>query len=350
MDFKLQANEKDLLEMIRLECRQSNPIIKKMLNQILEQEEARTFVLKQDNYFIDEIARESPPLFLQLLNCEYSYNWIRKQVEETVSDEKPLFVEMPFVKWTTEVLSQSHRNSFKNKVAKQYYQEFLDIKEIIVGHLSKLCEEKSDLMKKFFKHSIEFKEKETTIIEAWINLFDTNSEIILSQEFIDIYKSKNDRMPAFEMLDWSYKLVKHITEEEYFSENLLENKTVLARTLLKRFHTFSQLRNMSLIIPHLDEFFETHEKELRENIGFVNVLTQKNFNPDVKYLSYYDEYLTAISNLNSFKSNLPAQKEMNNIIDFLSDQKNEWAKLAMKVKFSTELKENEIKEIKIKKI
>lgn len=344
--YQVNLSQKDFISLIKLECEKSNPLIANMVYQVLQDESVRTFILEQSPQLIDSIARNKIKIFSLVLNCDYAYEWIKEQVNETAKRS-----EAPFIRWMNDTVAKVHRNSFKKKLArKEDFEDFCNLKEIISGHLVRLCEEKPDLMKIFFRTNTAVDERDTTIIESWINVFDLYPETITSGEFLDIYRYSLEKMPAFDMLDWSTKLVRAITSDEEFSDQLMEHRSILAKTLLKRFHNFSQIKNMALVIPYLDDFFEMNEKALRENVGFVNVLTQKNFIEESNLLNDYDEYLTSIVRLKSFKKNKLAQEEMKHLLDFLKEQKREWSSLAMKISLSMNLNEGEMEKTKVNKI
>ncbi len=345
-NYQVNLSQKDFISLIKLECEKSNPLIANMVYQVLQDESARTFVLQQSNQFVDNIARNKIKIFSLLLNSEYAYEWIHEQVNETAKRS-----EAPFIRWMNDTVAKMHRNSFKKKLArKEDLEDFSNLKEIISGHLVRLCEEKPDLMKIFFRTNTAVDERDATIIESWVNVFDLYPETITSGQFLDVYRYSLEKMPAFDLLDWSHRLVREIANDDDFEDHLMDHRAILAKTLLKRFHNFSQIKNMALVIPYLDDFFEDNEKALRENIGFVNVLTQKNFIEESNLLNDYDEYLTALVKLKSFKQNKMAQEEMRHLLEFFKEQKREWSSLAMKISLSMTLNEGEIEKTKVNKI
>ncbi len=317
MEFQVKLNEMDLLDLVTFEVKNPNLIQSKILAKIIENDEAKEFILSQENSVF--LLKEKPDLFLKVINCSYANSWFNEQFRLMEHETE---TETFLMTWVSENIAIAHKSSFRKKHMDKY-KVFLGIKEIFANAFVKFSEENLDEGKNILKKKIFINGESSSVMLHWINVFDSHTEFVLKNKIIDIFSYKEAHMPAFQILDWSKEIIKGISDFVDLGDIFEDHKSILPKTILKRFSTFSQVGKISYLIPYMDEFFFGNPDKLTSMLkDFLDLSIGQLKTSKEKQLEYgmdYESFLNAVFGLKSLQENSDAKTKLKEVLLLLKE-------------------------------
>ncbi len=355
MEFQVKLNEVELVDLVNLIVNQSvkdktimqSHVTENFFKKIIQEDSAKEFILSQSNSI--SVLNKRPDIFLNIINCSCANSWFNEQFMLMDNDNETFLMT-----WVSETIAIAHKSSFRKKHMDKYHV-FLGIKEIFANAFVNFSEENPGVGKNILKKNIFINGESVPTMFHWINVFDSHPDFLLKNKFIDIFCYKDSQMPAFNILDWSKELISGISNFIDLEDVFYENKSILPKTILKRFYNFSQVGKISYLIPYMDEFFFDNPDRL---VGIMNdfsrlSVAQLKINKikDVEAITDYENFLNSVCKLKSLRENSEAKTKLKEVLLLLKEEGTELRIVATKFLLDLDLpKNNYSSEVKKNKV